>query len=193
MDHDDNIVLRGLQYEVDKLLYHWIIFVQVYGSDRKNIEVLRETAGLFFGLVQSLFLDYLFLTIGKLTEPAKSKIQENVSIENAIERLSGKIHPKKLEKLKKDFEKLKVKSRQIKRIRHKYLAHFDKDFMAEMLSGVQLKRGGRKDFDEILSLIKKIMNEIEVGFGQDKRHYDALEHNAGNKLMESLKKIVQNA
>jgi len=188
MSREDKDVLRGLQHEVLGLLFHWRIFIQMYGASEENIDVLKGVADEFFGTVQQLLWDHVLLTIGKLTDPAETLTkQENLSVEKAINLLSSHETGFEIKDLKAKLETLREKCRLIKKIRHKRLAHFGKEYMIDRLSQTPLPGVNRTTVEESLTLIIEIMNAVEKGFGTAKLIYSLPERPVGEDLIWYLK------
>jgi len=188
MKRDDEKVLMILQFQTHKLVYHWRLFIQLYGSKKENVEVMKAVAGEFFGIVQKLLWDDVLLSIGKLTDPPKNSAQENISIENAIDRLGAVLGEKAVVDLRKQLKDLKEKCGLIKKIRHKRLAHNDKDYSFLGLDKGPLPGEKRNNVQAILDLIKKIINGIEMGFGVSRVLYDMETHTVGEALIWYLEK-----
>src|SRR5579872_923095 len=186
LSKEEQDFIQGLRHEVSSLLYHWSLFVQLYGKN-ENVDVLIEVNDQFFGAVQQLLWDYVLLTIGKLIDHDKTKGHENLSFKNSLVLLSKRRSADQMADLKKDLETLIEKCELIKTIRHKRLAHFGKEYMIKRLNQEPLKGVNRTTIEEALALIKKIMSDIEKSFGWVMLGYDAEDHFVGDELLWYLK------
>jgi hypothetical protein len=184
---DDLNIIQGLQYEVRYLLYHWRLFIQLYGGSNENVDVLIGVADELFGVLETLLWDQVLLTIGKLTDHEKTAGQENLTLKHALSILSKRKNPEQLAPLKTDLDALIEKCGLIKTIRHKRLAHFGKEYMIKRLNQEPLPGVNRSTIEEALSLIIKIMNGIEENFGEPKFLYDAENHVVGDELLWYLR------
>ena len=82
-------VYDELRSEVTWLHGRWICYRQLYAVSPKRIELLNESAGMFFYIVQDVLFDEIQVALSKLTDPAKTGKHENLSLEQLQSRLEA--------------------------------------------------------------------------------------------------------
>jgi AbiU2 len=77
-----------LQDEIVWLHSRWILYEQLFGASEKRIDLLNESAGVFFRVVQDTFLGEMQIALSKLTDPARQGRFDNLSLEQVQDRVN---------------------------------------------------------------------------------------------------------
>jgi hypothetical protein len=82
---------RLIQHELFTIIAKWRTFTELYGAE-SNVQLLNETAPLFFRLVQDTFVDDVVLSIVRLLDPPRSMGKENLTVAHLIDHLAKAGH-----------------------------------------------------------------------------------------------------
>src|ERR1700757_3279717 len=74
-------VFEELRKEIIWLHARWILYNQLYGKSEKRVDLLNESAGTFFYVVQETFLADVHIALSKLSDPAATGRFDNLSLE----------------------------------------------------------------------------------------------------------------
>ena len=139
------------------LFYHRLLWLKQIHYIRHELfedncseHLIRNTAPGFFADLNIMLINHYLLEIAKLTDPAKSRKQENFTIANLIESIDWP--PDRLKEINKLNQTVLAFRRHIVPARNKLVAHYDKT---------------------------TVMSRITLGAfpkGVDKKTLDALEH-----------------
>ncbi|NIA08178.1 MAG: hypothetical protein GWP14_11190 [Actinobacteria bacterium] len=154
--------------EIVDLFYHQLIELkQIYYirqelfEDNSSPHLLEKTTPGFFGDLNTILINYYLLEIAKLTDPAKSGKDENLTIANLIESIDwpgGCLN--KLNKLNTTVLTFRDK---IKDARNKRLAHYDKTTVVSEKTLGAFPEGEDKKALEALEQMCNIMYETSFG------------------------------
>lgn len=115
-------VFDALWNEVAWLYKEWSEFVELFGTKPSRIELLNETASLFFKIVQASLWEGTLLHIARLTDPPISAGKQNLT----IKRLPNLIQvPEVAAKVTKLIEVAVEKAKFCRDWRNRYIAHCD--------------------------------------------------------------------
>jgi hypothetical protein len=70
-----------LDREITWLHGRWIIYRQLFGTNKERVELLNKSAGTFFNVLQDVLLHDVQLSLSKLGDPAGSGSRENMTLE----------------------------------------------------------------------------------------------------------------
>jgi len=104
------------------VLTHWHIQKRLSECARDGTAFTSPRVGLFFARVNNLLIDFLFLSVARLHDPASSSGQSNVSANYIVEQIEDGETKGKLTKLLADMALFVQKHKQA---RNKLLAHND--------------------------------------------------------------------
>ena len=126
---DINLVIESERKIIEKFIdrVFWIhkvhyIYEQLYGNDIGE-KILKGTAPFFFDDLSEILIDYLLLEFSKITDPAITKGESNLTTNYIVEKIDWEKEDR--EKLSQYNEELKSFTAYFKDARNKLLAHFD--------------------------------------------------------------------
>ncbi|MCH7936298.1 MAG: hypothetical protein IH994_04290 [Proteobacteria bacterium] len=67
-------------------------YAALYESDQEVLEALSSTANIFFGDLNKIFIEYIWLQACKITDPAKSSGRDNLTVKYMDEALLDSGH-----------------------------------------------------------------------------------------------------
>ena len=156
-------VFNELKKEITLLHARWIIYRQLFGHSERRIELLNECASTCFRIIQDALLGEVQITLSKLTDPARSRKDENLSLEQLQKLCEAQGEDDFVKSLQSLLSDLKNKCQAIRIRRHKQLAHLD--LTTALQSNLNPLPGiSRQMIEEALAVTREYMNIIE-------RHY----------------------
>lgn len=179
-------IFEELQNEITWLHGRWMIYRQLFGHSPKRIDLLNKCASVCFGIIQNVLKDEVQLSLCKLTDPARTGKQENLSLKTLqehVEKLGDQILIASSSNL---INEIYRKCESFRIHRHKRLAHFD--FTTAMKGDFSLlPPTSRQMINEVLTLIQKYMNTIEIHYCKHETHYEPFLDHDGDELVAFLK------
>lgn len=150
-------VYHALYTEVTWLHAKWGEFRKLYGHSKERIDLLNQSAGFLFRVVQDVLLDDVLLHICRLTDPPANKPgSKNLSLLGLAKAIQDAALASKVRRLaneaasKADF----ARERRKKRLAHLDLEHALKR-TATPLPGVSLQK-----IEDVLALFRKVLNAL---------------------------------
>jgi len=183
-------VFKELKKEITLLHARWIIYRQLYGHSERRIKLLNECASAFFAIIHEALLGEVQLTLSKLTDPPRSRKDENLSLEQLRERIDAQGQNDLANSLRNLLDDLKDKCEGMRRWRNKWLAHFD---LITTKSNLRLLPGiSRQKIEEALKVTREYMNIIEMHYNGSEERYEqfTMSGNDGEALISRLKNAL---
>ena len=154
---------EALDEEIIWLHGRWKIYRQLFGTSPERVEVLNESAGAFFYIIQIVLLNDVELTLSKLADPAKTAGRQNLTLQSLVKdvsQLDDATLCKELQGMLVDYRQLcdKVIHR-----RNKQLAHFD---LATLMAAKSTPIPGpsRQEIEDALLALRVFMNALQRKF-----------------------------
>jgi hypothetical protein len=172
-------VFEQLKSEITSLHARWKIYRQLFGHSDERIGLLNRCAPTFFFFIHGVLIDEIQLSIGKLTDRARTGKNENLSfkkLHEQIEELGDEVLSSTLSEILIDLcgepnnPDKPGRCEVIRNRRHKRIAHFDLKTLiqpdTDPLPGVS-----RQMIEDVLALVRKYMNTIEGYYCQSEYRY----------------------
>jgi hypothetical protein len=133
--------------ELVQASYRWLVFRQLFAKNKERIE-LMGLASTFFGEVENMLIDFVFLHICRMTDSTTTGKYENAVIgqlREALDAIDQKAFPEigpLIVDLDKRLADIQTKSELIRHHRDKRISHLDKPTLLKSpdLNGVPLPR-----------------------------------------------------
>lgn len=168
MESEARNLFWTLHKEVLYLFYRWKIYGQLFGSSQENLDLLNRSGSNVFALLQFLTEENVFLTLSRLTDPAKSMGHYNLSLTYLLEMLEPTLTPELRKNLCERLVRLKERTDSIRIHRNKRIAHLDLTYASEAEALPPVIQG---DLDDSLELLEAIMRDIHLElFNGDTRY-----------------------
>jgi hypothetical protein len=149
-----------LYNEVIWLHAKWKQYRILFGESPERVELLNSVAGFFFGVIEQVLWEDTILHIARLTDSLQSVGEDNLTLLRLAETVQD---PTLAEEVKKLVEQAQSAAVSARIWRNKHLAHRDLalalDPRAEPLPGIS-----RKQMEDALASMRKILNKIEVHY-----------------------------
>lgn len=164
-------VYDELHSEVTWLHGRWICYRQLFAHSPKRIDLLNETASTFFYILQEVLLDEVQVTLSKLTDPARSGMHENLSLEQLQERLVAHAATSLVATCQLSLDLLHKQCEPFRTRRHKTLAHLDLQ-VALRTPATPLPDVSRQMIEDALLTLRNYLNVIELHFNGSEWGYE---------------------
>jgi hypothetical protein len=183
-------IFRELRSAVVWLHGHWIIYRQLYAKSSERVELLNESAGTFFSLLQNILLHDTVLAIARLTDRSEIRGRENLVLGQLVEKLDSSSYPDLMEKLTASLGAVDSKCKVFRKKRNRQVAH--SDLMAALkVESEPLPGISREMVEDALKAIRDYMNEFEVYFCKSTMIYEHfIMDSDGEALIWQLKRAV---
>jgi hypothetical protein len=103
----------------------WNTLIELFGADKKNLDLMNRIAPHFFVVLQDTYLDSVLLGITRLLDPAKSRDKRNLTLYTLGEVLGGNATLKLKREYEEELRALNTLAATLKLHRDKRIAHTD--------------------------------------------------------------------
>lgn len=170
-------IYRGLWEEVAQLHIDWNQFKALYGRDPEHLALMNRGAPHFFGIVQRRLLDWILLSIARVTDPARAGRDgpENLSLALLVERIPDDAFRTTLGSA---LIAAGAAAQFARRHRHKRLAHADRQIRLRE-SASPLPASTVPQIEGALAAMASLMNQVQA-------HYEGNSQTAYPQSIEAL-------
>jgi hypothetical protein len=148
-------LFHELRNEVSWLYIKWKEYVALFGSAPSRIDLLNQSAPVFFRIVQDTLWENMLLHIARLTDPPQTLGKDNLS----IQRLPNLVDAIIKETISNQIQDVKDKTKFCRDWRNRYLAHSDfKLAIGEKTKPLEF--ASRATAKEALESIAKVLNTV---------------------------------
>jgi hypothetical protein len=180
-------VFEELKKEIIWLHARWILYTQLYGKSERRVDLLNESAGTFFYVVQETFLADLHITLSKLSDPAVAGRFDNLSLEQLQIRIDGERVSDLSDETRPLLAMFRTRCAPFRELRNKTLAHYDLD--TALQRATPLPPTSREMVNGALETLRDYMNAIEGYYEDSETAYNHFVMHAsdGDSLAHLLK------
>ncbi len=165
-------LFHRLWQDVSWLVATWEVFKELFSRGPKQAELLTWAAPDLFRLLDRLLVQDLFLALSRLTDPARDRGRDNVSL-SALAMEADEVDDRKLAtEIKTTVKEIRASCQPLLERRNRVLAHSDLatalDPEKELMPGIT--------FDETDNLVQKVvalLQSIELHYCDSSTIYDA--------------------
>ncbi len=111
--------------ECIRLRIYYNTYLHLFESGTEITEILEKTAHIFFHDLNELLIEYIFLQVGRITDPATTLSFENLTCNYFNEKLKERNSLSSI--IKKHSDEMLRYRKLIDPARNKWIAHIDKD------------------------------------------------------------------
>jgi hypothetical protein len=182
-----NDVYEALKEDVSWLHAKWNVFKQLYATSEETVELLNDSAPVFFRICQDVLADDILLTISRLNDPYRTFGKDNLS----MERLAAYVDGSKYPDLKAAIEILLVEAQDkcgfARELRNRRIAHSDLTTRLEAEAN-PLPVAHKQQINDALSALQAVLNKIEMYFEDNTVLYEqAIIAGGGETLVARLR------
>lgn len=166
-----------------KLIYDY--YYELYETNEMRLKLLEEVAHNFFYDLQGILMEFIFLNICKLTDPARSRKDNNLTIKYILDEIDDGVR-RNLE-LDALSEKLHEFRSYIKLARHKVITHGDLNTIASGKKLGAFPEGADKEFWKNL---QEFVNRLYKYYFDTIYPLDTANLSGADDLVAALKKAI---
>ena len=143
---------------------------------------------MFFYTIEDVLIGDVQIALSKLTDPARTGANENLSLEQLLERVEKHNEANLQVALRQKLDELKKKCVPFRTWRNKRLAHLDLTTTMKITHN-PLPGVSRQMVEDALELVRKLMNTIEIHYDKSETGYEHFIMTAsdGEALISMLK------
>lgn len=184
-------IFEKLRWEVATIHLRWTLYRQLYGANPKRVELLNETAALFFNQLQLILIEDTVLGLARLTDPTKSAKRETLVLEQLYKGLNPSEYPTLCNRMNQLLKSIRNKCTPFRKYRNRRFAHRD---LKTALNAIKNSLPGfsREMVESVLMVIRMFMNEFEKFFSDSETVYQqSVALGDADKLVLALKKAFE--
>lgn len=166
-----SLIYEELRSEITWLHGRWLTYRELFAESQRRFDLLNECAGTFFHFIHDLLLDETQVCLSKLTDPAKTGKNENLSLEQLQTKLEQHGDAALAAKTRLTLDKIHAQCQVFRVRRHKQLAHLDLPTALKQLPQ-QIPGVSRQMIEDALLSIRDFMNAIEIHYNNSEWGYE---------------------
>jgi len=175
-------VYDELRSEITWMHGRWLTYRELFAVSSRRIELLNESAGAFFYIIQDVLLDEVQVCLSKLTDPASSGKHENLSLEQLQSQLQEYGEANLAVKCRAILDTILGQCEVFRVRRHKTLAHLDLPTALNRLPH-PLPGVSRQMIENALESVRNYMNAIEAHYNESEWGYEDFILNDGSEAL----------
>jgi hypothetical protein len=152
-------IYKNLDQEVSSLHAKWKIYHQLYLTSEQRIKFFGEIAPSFFGIIQHVLRDDIFLSICRLTDPLKIAGKENLTLARLLENLNPVDDLLFYQSVEASLKSIESSCRPFREWRKRRIAHSDLatalEYHPDPLPGIS-----QKAIEDALQMIAALLNQV---------------------------------
>lgn len=160
-----------LLVEVVWLHGRWIIYRQLFGTSKKRIELLNETAGTVTWVLQNLLLHDVQMALSKIGDSAGSGKRKNLTLRRLQVELHGIGESSVADGMENLLNSFETSCDKVRHRRNKWIAHNDLDTLLNARA-IPLEGPSRDEIENSMEKLRDVMNLVELHYTQTTRAYE---------------------
>jgi hypothetical protein len=173
MDEHLQNVFNRIKQELNEIHYRWLLYRQMFGTNSSRIELINKTSSNVFVEFQWLVIDYMVMSLSKLTDMARMRGNDNLSYHYLIKKVRESGSDKLADELQDELKVLTTSCEKFRDIRNKRVAHNDL-VVALDIGGSPLLGVSRAEVEAALVHARNLMNKVELHFNNSQTLYEEL-------------------
>jgi hypothetical protein len=173
MDEHLQKVFDRIKQELNHIHYRWILYRQIFGTSPSRIELINNTSSNVFLELQWLVIDYMVMSLSKLTDQARMGSNDNLSYHYLIEKVKENGNDELEVELRVELKELTDACEKFRNIRNKRVAHNDLVVSLD-IDGSPLPGVSRADVEKALVHARNLMNKAELHFNFSQTLYEEI-------------------
>jgi hypothetical protein len=180
-------VYSALRREIQEIHVRWKLYSQLFAKSQLRIDLMSETAVTFFFRIQYILLDDVLMGIARMTDPAKSRGNKNLSVNALRDRLSLDGFEGVAEMVGQRISELESQIELFRQHRHKRIAHSDLETRLRSSESALLGIS-RAQIEHVLGVLAAVLNDVQIYFEDSSTGYEhVVTQNDADTLVEAMK------
>jgi len=179
-------VFSELQRKLIELQMVWQQYRQLYGTDDATVQLLNRTAGLLFMVVQDQLWDSVLLAASRLTDPAQTNGNKNLSIFSLVPLIEDDDLRRRVEESCNDALSAAkfARTQRNKRIAHQDFSH------AMRRAANPMEGGSRQQVEDLLASLRAVFSLLDLHYRDSTTLYGEFHDQSGAwVLIAKLKRL----
>jgi hypothetical protein len=161
MGAESGKLFHVLENELLWLTLQWVDFEELFGKKSTRIDIMNESAPVFFYRIQKVYWDHLLLGFSRLLDPAEANVKKTKKANCTYPALLKQIA---LPYFQDGLKNCINKSNFCRDWRNRKIAHMDYEVYVKGGASTPLENASRKDFTEVLYLLQQLHNDIRLHY-----------------------------
>jgi hypothetical protein len=164
----------------------WIVYRQLFGTNKERVDLLNEMLGTVSGILQDVLLHDIQLSLSKIGDPARTGKHENLTLRRLHHALRNAGEDEVVSRLEPLIDAFDTACTQIRDRRNKWIGHND---LVTRISGqsTPLLDASRNEIESALSALRNAMNCIAQHYtGTPTLYQEFVMHEDGEYLVGAL-------
>ena len=164
----------------------WIIYRQLFGTNKARVDLLNETTGTITGILQDLLLHDVQLSISKIGDPPGNGSHTNLTLTRLQLELRDAGHVDVADSMDVPLAEFEDTCKNLRHRRNKWIAHSDLQTSIGSRA-MPLLGPSRKEIETALAALRKVMNTVELRYTGSRSAYEHFNMNEdGEHLILAL-------
>jgi hypothetical protein len=149
----------------------WIIYRQLFGTNKERVDLLNESAGTVTWILQNLLLDDVQLAISKIGDPAGAGKTRNLTLRRLQVDLRDTGEISLVANLEPHLKTFEDSCSEIRHRRNKWIAHSDLDTKLGARA-IPLSGPSRSEIETALAALREALNCVELHYTGSQTAYE---------------------
>lgn len=164
----------------------WIIYRQLFGTNKDRVELLNEAAGTVTWILQDLLLHDVQLELSKVGDPAGGRDRTNLSVRRLQVSLRDAGESVLALRMEPPLVEFEAACAELRHRRNKWIAHSDLKTLLEARA-TPLLGPSRQEIEDALTALRQIMHCVELEYTGSQTAYEHFVMNEdGEHLLSAL-------
>ena len=169
----------GLHRKLIELHIVWQQYQQLFGTDAATVDLLNRTSSLFFKVVQDEIWDSVLLGISRMTDPAQTHKNKNLTIQSLPPKLVEEPLRTEVQTLCDAAIDCAAFAREH---RNKRIAHQDHGYTSDSSSN-PLNGISQQSVNKMLAALRAVLNRLNSHFKDSTTFYEDLVDESGARVL----------
>ncbi|MGJ0490378.1 hypothetical protein [Methylobacter sp.] len=176
----------SLSADVVWLHGRWIIYRQLFGTNKERVELLNESAGTVTWILQNLLLHDVQLSLSKIGDPAGGGGRQNLTLRRLQLALKDAGEHEVADKMEPLLAAFESSCEKVRHRRNKWIAH--NDLLTKLSArATPLAGPSRDEIEGALVALREVMNCVELHYTESQTAYEHFVMNEdGEHLVAAL-------
>ena len=163
-------IWNHINHETIMVHAYWITFMDLYGGPKEQREILDESAGFLFSVIQDALATDIQLTLSRLSDPATTFKNSNATVHHLLNEVEKLNISALTDQLKALYRRFYQACDPVRELRNKVIAHSDRQIALRKTTAPPAATVGQ--IKAALKALADFMNAIEICFNDSETAYD---------------------
>jgi AbiU2 len=172
-------IFHALWQEIARLHTTWSQYVELYGTKAERVDILNDTAPLFFRVIQDSLWEQTLLHIARLTDPPSSAGKPNLTIRRLADLIDDQLVANEVRRL---VERAWQSCEFCRDWRNRRIAHSELALSVEV--GIRpLKPASRDGVNRALQSLTDVLNAVTNHYTQSTTFFEGVNSGSAVNLL----------